>query len=164
MKNIKGLIFGAGVLGSAFVALGWWCDRCNVHHKGACPLDSLLGCGYGYNCGYGCDEGYDTEEEEALLEQMRARHRRHHETNLERGIRGLLRHVHNEQDLQRVQQALNEKRSELRRGAGYDCFNWGACGCSYDPCSPEQRFGNPHSGCGSYDPYSPEQRFGNLRF
>lgn len=57
MKNVKGLIFGAGVLGSAFVALGWWYDRCNKDYKGAYPLDSLLGCGED-NSGFGCGSGY----------------------------------------------------------------------------------------------------------
>ncbi|MGX8716397.1 MAG: hypothetical protein ACSW8C_00205 [bacterium] len=155
MKNIKGLILGAGVLGSAFVSLGWWCDYCGKDHRWKCPRRSLLGCDSDYNYGCGYDEGYDTEEEKAFLEERNACYRRHHETNLKLGIRGLLSHVHNEQDLQRVQQALDEKSAELRRNAGYGCFNCGGCSCHpfYD-CQEDDfdcRYDCNYSvGCGSY--------------
>ncbi|MGX8716994.1 MAG: hypothetical protein ACSW8C_03325 [bacterium] len=46
MKNLKTTIFSVTLLGTTFVALGYWCEKCRTHHEwpGECVALANLSC------------------------------------------------------------------------------------------------------------------------
>ena len=162
MKNVKGLIFGAGVLGSAFVSLGWWCPGCVQEHPDGedCP--------HGYKS---IPRGADLDTINKILDHNTAIRLHEIEEAARRAAREVRAPITSEPDMglylrtfykemkKRFPQHFPSHGTFWVSCQGYDPFcddcQQGGCGCGYN-CGYGCDWYNSGYGCGygcSYDPY-----------
>lgn len=125
MKMLKMLGFGAALTVCSFALADWYCNHCNKWHNGRCPAVSLGDHHYAciqipYYEAYECAD-YDSDDEDEYVEELL--HRReyrqaaqacerreyHHDYNINFIYCLIHKHVRNVNDLQRVQDALNDR-------------------------------------------------------